>query len=184
MKLNNKAANTVRHDIWRTIMQTANKIYIPGKFAKPPQTMIDSTVITIPNTMGQTPDLAKQQIEATGLNAKISLRPMASGQAVGTVAFTRPAGGTAVSSGSQVVIYVSSGGETVVPDVAGKTVSEAKAILLAAGFSAVSEPQASQSQYFVHSPTVPKGSVVATTPPAGTAAQGAGAILLIISTGP
>ena len=184
MLLNKKAANTVRHDIWRTIMQTANKIYIPGKFAKPPQTMIDSTVITIPNTAGQTPDSAKQLIETAGLNAKISLRPMASGQQVGTVAFTRPAAGTAVSSGTQIVIYVSSGGETVVPDVAGKTVSEAKAILLAAGFSAVSEPQASQSQYFVHSPTVPKGSVVATTPPAGTSAQGAGAILLIISTGP
>jgi membrane peptidoglycan carboxypeptidase len=182
--LNKKAANTVRHDIWRTIMQTANKLYIPGKFAAPPSTMIDATMITIPNTSGQTPDQAKQLIETAGLNAKISLRQMPSGQPVGTVAYTRPSGGTTVSSGTQVVIYVSSGGQTIVPDVSGKSVSDAKAALLAAGFSAVSEPQASQSQYFVHSATVPKGYVVSTTPPAGTSAQGAGAILLIISTGP
>jgi len=184
MLLNKKAANTVRHDIWRTIMQTANKEYVPGKFAKPPQTMIDSAQILIPQTAGQTPEAAQQQIESAGLNAKISLRQMSSGQPVGTVAYTKPAGGTVISSGTQVVIYVSSGGVTVVPDVSGKSVADAKAILLAAGFSAVSEPQASQGQFFVHSSTVPKGYVVSTNPPAGTQAQGTGAILLVISSGP
>jgi len=184
MLLNKKAANTVRHDIWRTIMQTANKLYVPGKFASPPDTMISGDTVVVPNTSGQTPDQAVQTIEAAGLNAKISLRQMPSGQPIGTVAYTRPSGGSTAISGGQVVIYVSSGGQTVIPDVSGKSVSDAKAILLAAGFSAVSEPQASQGQYFVHSATVPKGYVVSTAPPAGTSAQGAGAILLIISTGP
>jgi beta-lactam-binding protein with PASTA domain len=64
------------------------------------------------------------------------------------------------------------------------TVSAAKAALLQAGFAAVSEPQASQTQFFVKSSTVPKGDVVGTNPAAGSPAASTGAILLIISTGP
>jgi hypothetical protein len=42
-QLNKKAANTVRHDIWRTTMQTANKLYPPaGSMPAPPQSMIDA----------------------------------------------------------------------------------------------------------------------------------------------
>ena len=182
--LNKKAANTVRHDIWRTIMQTANKLYPGGPLDNPPQTMIDATMIVVPAVMGQTPDAAKTALEAADLNAKIRVTPVASGQPAGTVAYTRPAATKVIPRGTQVQIYVSSGGLTPVPDVAGLTVSEAKAKLLAAGFSAVSEPQASQSQFFVKSPTIPKGNVVATDPAAGTNAAGAGAILLIISAGP
>jgi beta-lactam-binding protein with PASTA domain len=83
-----------------------------------------------------------------------------------------------------VKIYISKGGNAPVPDVAGLTVAAAKAKLLAAGFSAVSEPQASQGQFFVKSSTIPKGYVVGTDPAAGTSAAGNGAILLIISAGP
>jgi beta-lactam-binding protein with PASTA domain len=64
------------------------------------------------------------------------------------------------------------------------TVVDAKAKLLAAGFAAVSEPQSSQSQFFVNSSTVPVGNVVGTSPPAGTPAEVLGAILLVISKGP
>ena len=184
-QLNHKAANTVRHDIWRTIMQTANKLYPPAKtMPNPPQTMIDATMLVVPAVGGQTPDAAAQAVNATGLNAKVSVKTVASAQPSGTVAKTVPGAGQVIPIGSQVVIYVSAGGQTAVPDVSGKSVADAKAILLNAGFSAVSEPQASQGQFFVHSPTVPKGNVVSTDPPAGTQAAGAGAILLIISSGP
>jgi beta-lactam-binding protein with PASTA domain len=64
------------------------------------------------------------------------------------------------------------------------TVVNAKATLLAAGFAAVSEPQPSQSQFFVKHPTIAKGWVVSTDPAAGSPADQAGAILLIISAGP
>ena len=182
--LNKKAANTVRHDIWRTIMKTANKLYPTGPLDNPPQDMIDATMIVVPAVAGQTPDAAKSALEAADLNAKIIVTPVASGQAPGTVAYTRPSATKVIPRGTQVAIYVSSGGLTAVPDVAGLSVSEAKAKLLAAGFSAVSEPQASQSQFFVKSPTIAKGLVVGTDPAAGSMAQGAGAILLIISSGP
>jgi beta-lactam-binding protein with PASTA domain len=83
-----------------------------------------------------------------------------------------------------VTLYISKGGSVVVPDVSGLTVAEAKAELLAAGFAAVSEPQPSQTTYFVNSSTIPIGNVVGTSPAAGTPAEGLGAILLIISKGP
>jgi membrane peptidoglycan carboxypeptidase len=184
-QLNHKAANTVRHEIWRTIMQTADKLYPPAKtMPNPPQTMIDATMIVVPPVGGQTPDAASQAVISTGLNAKVSVKTVSSAQPAGTVAKTVPAAGQVIPIGSQVVIYVSQGGQTAVPDVSGKSVADAKATLLDAGFSAVSEPQPSQGQFFVHSPTVPKGNVVSTVPTAGTQAAGDGAILLIISSGP
>ena len=184
IKLNNKAGNTVRHDIWRTIMQTVNKLYKGGALQAPPQSMIDATYMTVPSVAGQLPSNGQAAIEAGDLNAKIMVSQVSSAAPAGTIAYTRPSAGASVPRGTQIHIYVSKGGNTVVPDVSGLTVAAAKAKLLGAGFSAVSEPQASQSQYFVHSSTVPKGSVVATNPAAGTSATGDGAILLIISLGP
>lgn len=184
IRLNNKAGNTVRHDIWRTLMQQANKLYPGGPLQAPPQSMIDATYITIPSVTTQLPTNATQVIETADLNAKVVVTQVSSAAPAGTVAYTKPAAGTSVPRGTQIKIYVSKGGNTTVPDVAGLTVAAAKAKLLGAGFSAVSEPQPSQTQYFVKSPTIAKGLVVGTDPAAGSSAAGNGAILLVISAGP
>jgi beta-lactam-binding protein with PASTA domain len=182
--MNKKAANTVRHDIWRTIMQQANKTYKGGAFTAPPASMIDATMIAVPATIGTGPDAAVQTLETAGLSAKVVVTPVGSIQPKGTVAKTVPAAGQVVASGRQVLIYVSAGGSIIVPDVSGMTVDKAKAALLAAGFSAVNVPQASQGQFYLHSPTVTKGLVVSTIPAAGTASDSTAAILLEISAGP
>lgn len=182
--LHGKAANTVRHDIWRTIMKTVNKIYVPGKFTDPPSTMIDATMITVPNQVGKLPGDAANDLVLNGLNANVMVKQVISSQPVGTVAFTMPHEGQSIPRGSQVKIFVSMGGSAVVPSVAGMSVSDAKTTLLNAGFSAVSSPVATQSQFFVHSPNVPAGKVASTLPAAGSTASAAGAILLIISLGP
>jgi membrane peptidoglycan carboxypeptidase len=184
IKLNKKAGNTVRHDIWRTIMQAADKIYKGGPLDNPPATMIDAAYIKVPDVTGQTPDAAAEVIKTNRLSGTIVVKQIASPQPAGTVAYTRPAAGQTAPQGSEVKIYVSKGGGSVVPNVAGMSVVNAKATLLQAGFAAVSEPQASQTQFFVKSPTVPKGMVVGTDPAAGSPAASTGAILLIISTGP
>ena len=184
LRLNNKAANTVRHDIWRTIMQAANKKYPGAEFDAPPAGMTGTTMIAIPQVAGSAPDAAVELIKASDLNAKIATSPVTSSFPKGSVAYTRPSVGTTAARGSQIKIFVSAGGAETVPNVAGMSVTNAKATLLAAGFSAVSEPQASQSQFFVKSPTIPAGKVVGTDPAAGSPADKAGAILLIISTGP
>jgi len=184
IKLNNKAGNTVRHDIWRTIMQAADKIYKGGALDNPPASMLDAAMIKVPDVSGQTPDAANEVIKTNLLSGTIVVKQVASPLPAGTVAYTRPAAGAVVPSGAQVKIYVSKGGGSVVPNVAGMSVLNAKATLLQAGFAAVSEPQPSQTQFFVKSTTVPKGMVVGTDPAAGSPAASTGAILLIISAGP
>ena len=184
IRLNNKAGNTVRHDIWRTTMQQVNKLYPGGPLASPPQTMIDATMIKVPVVSTRVPSDATQLIETSDLNAAVVVGQVTSSAPAGTVAYTRPSAGTVVPRGTQIKIYVSKGGNAVVPDVAGLSVAAAKAKLLSAGFAAVSEPQPSQTQYFVKSPTIAKGLVVGTDPAVGSSANGASAILLYISTGP
>ena len=184
IRINKKIASTLRHDIWRTTMQAANKKYPGVAFDAPPADMLGTTMIAIPIIAGTDPTAAEELVKASDLNAKIIPTAVTSSFPAGSVAFTRPAAGQTLPRGSQVKIYVSAGGAETVPDVAGMSVVNAKAALLAAGFSAVSEPQPSQGQFFVKHPTIPKGRVVSTDPPAGSAADQAGAILLIISSGP
>ena len=183
-KLNNKAANTVRHDIWRTTMKTANKLYPGGPFTPPPAEMLNASLAVVPSVAGLDPQAAAQQLKVAGFSPTIMTTPVAGSTPTGTVAFTRPSANSSQPSGSQIRIYVSKGGSVTVPNVAGMTVANAKATLLAAGYAAVSEPQPSQTQYFQKSATVPKGNVIGTDPAAGTAATVNSAILLIISAGP
>ena len=182
--LNNRAGGTVRHEIWRTIMQSANKKYPGKKFDAPPQDMIDATMIEIPTVAGQVPDLAVQNLIAADLNAKIILTPVASTKPSGTVSYTKPNAGNLIARGTLIKIYVSKGGLTPLPGVKGKTVEEATAIINAAGFQTVSVPQPSQTQLFVNDPVVPAGMVVGTLPKGGRPVPSSNAILLIISKGP
>jgi serine/threonine-protein kinase len=138
----------------------------------------------MPDVNALPPDVAEQLIRSAGLSAQVSEVTVASGNPIGTVAYADFAAGSSVPRGTLVTISISRGGTVPVPDVAGLSVTDAKARLLAAGFAAVSEPQQSQSQFFVNSSTVPAGNVVGTSPPAGTPAEVLGAILLVISKGP
>jgi membrane peptidoglycan carboxypeptidase len=186
ISLNGKAGNTVRHDIWRSIMQVANKQYPTGVFPNPPQSMIDATMITVPQVSGQAPSDAEQNILINDLNATIVVKKVASSQPAGTVAYTRPSGGQVIPRGSQVKIFVSSGGQIKIPSagVVGETPENAIATLVGAGFSTATAPQPSQTQLFQRSDTIPAGRVLGTIPAVGKSASKDSAILLIISTGP
>jgi membrane peptidoglycan carboxypeptidase len=174
----------VRHEIWRKVMTRANKLYGGNAFPAPPEVYLGASNVIMPNVIGLLPTDAEEFIKLAGLSVKIAKNPVLSMNPAGTVASADYQAGTEVIRGSLVTLYISKGGSVVVPDVAGLTVAEAKAKLLAAGFSAVSEPQPSQFTSFVFSSTIPKGNVVSTSPGPGTPAEGLGAILLIISKGP
>jgi len=182
--LHGSKGSTVRHDIWRTIMKSANKTYPGIAFDAPPQTMIDATYITVPSVGGQVPDVASQNILAAGLGVDVQSVLVPSTAAAGTVAYTIPKIGNSIPQGTTVKVYVSKGGLTKVPDVYNMSVADATTALNNAGFPSVSLPQRSQQQYFVHDPNVPDGKVVGTLPAAGKSVSSANAILLIISTGP
>jgi membrane peptidoglycan carboxypeptidase len=182
--VNGVNGGSVRHEIWRQIMEKANELYPGEDFAGPPSMYLGSSAVTMPDVNALPPDVAEQLIRSAGLSAQVSEVTVASGNPIGTVASTDFAAGSTVPRGTLVTISISRGGTVPVPDVAGLSVADAKAKLLAAGFAAVSEPQSSQSQFFVNSSTVPVGNVVGTSPPAGTPAEVLGAILLVISKGP
>ena len=182
--VNGVNGGSVRHEIWRTIMERANELYPGEDFPGPPSMYLGSSAVTMPDVNALPPDVAEQLIRSAGLSAQVSDVTVASGNPIGTVASADFAAGSTVPRGTLVTISISRGGTVPVPDVAGLSVVDAKAKLLAAGFAAVSEPQSSQSQFFVNSSTVPVGNVVGTSPPAGTPAEVLGAILLVISKGP
>jgi membrane peptidoglycan carboxypeptidase len=174
----------VRHEIWRNVMTRANKLYGGSAFPAPPEVYLGASKVIMPDVNGLLPTDAEEFVKIAGLSVKIAKSPILSMNPIGTVASADYQAGTEVIRGSLVTLYLSKGGSVVVPEVAGLTVAEAKAKLLESGFSAVSEPVASQSQFFVNSTTIPKGNVVSTSPGPGTPAEGLGAILLIISKGP
>ena len=182
--VNGVNGGSVRHEIWRKIMQRANELYPGGSFGDPPSAYLGATSVIMPDVNALPPEVAEQLIRSAGLSAEISDVTVASANPVGTVASADFPAGTAVPRGTLVNVFVSRGGTVAVPDVAGLTVDEAKAKLLAAGFAAVSEPQPSQRQFFVFSSTIPVGNVVSTSPSAGSQADVQGAILLILSKGP
>jgi beta-lactam-binding protein with PASTA domain len=174
----------IRHEIWRTIMTLANELYPGEAFAAPPASYLGASSITMPDINALPPDVAQQILRDAGLSAVVSDVTVVSQNPIGTTAYASYPAGASVPFGTLVTISISRGGTVVVPDVSGLSVTDAKAALLAAGFSVVSEPQPSQSQFFVKSATIPEGNVVGTNPTAGSSAEVLGAILLIISKGP
>jgi serine/threonine-protein kinase len=144
---------------------------------------LGASKVIMPEINALLPADAEEFIKLAGLSVKVDTTPVLSLNPIGTIAYADIEPGTEVIRGSMVTL-ISKGGEVVVPDVSGLSVAAAKAKLLAAGFSAVSEPQPTQNTFFVNSSTIPKGNVVGTSPGAGTPAEGLGAILLIISKGP
>ncbi len=95
--------------IWKRIMLASLKKQPPKAFPPIDPSVVKGVTVQIPNLVGLDPENAKAQLESLGLSATISTTPVASGAPQGTVAKTNPAGGVSVSSGRQVVIYVSSG---------------------------------------------------------------------------
>jgi beta-lactam-binding protein with PASTA domain len=184
ISVNGTPGGVIRHEIWRTIMTLANELYPGQAFASAPDLYLGASSVTMPDINALPPDVAVQILRDAGLSAVVSDVTVVSQNPIGTTAYATYPAGASVPFGSLVTISISHGGTVVVPDVSGLSVTEAKALLLAAGFSAVTEPQPSQSQFFVISSTIPAGNVVGTNPGAGTSADVLGAILLIISKGP
>ncbi|CAB4557455.1 unannotated protein [freshwater metagenome] len=174
----------LRHEIWRQIMTVANELYPGEAFPSPPSMYLGASTVVMPDVNALPPEIALEILRDAGLAAQISASQVLSSNPPGTVAAADHATGAQLPRGTLVTISLSRGGTVAVPDVAGLSIADATARLLSYGFSAVSAPQPSQGQYFVHSSTVPDGMVVGTNPPAGSSADALGAVLLIISKGP
>lgn len=133
---------------------------------------------TVPKVVGMDQGVATQNVQAAGLVPNVRQRHDNAIPA-GKVATTTPAADTHVAKGSAVEIVVSSG-RPVVPRISpGTPVAQAEQILRNSDLVARQNPSS------VHShPTAPPGTVVATSPAAGTELNVGAPVTLVLSTGP
>lgn len=110
-----KSAYYARHDVWRTVMKLANKLYKPGKMASAPSVYTGAGGATVPDVTTLDPTTASSQIQLADLNFQVIKTQVLSDKPAGTVAYTVPGIGAKVTRGTIVKIYVSTGGAVVVP---------------------------------------------------------------------
>ncbi|GGU79090.1 serine/threonine protein kinase [Streptomyces filipinensis] len=131
----------------------------------------------VPPLLAKTEAQARDRLDAAGLKVGQVKRAYNDTVKRGTVIGTDPAPGARIRDHDAVTLTVSLGPDTVnVPDVAGRTLAEARTRLKADGL----EPGMVTRAF---SEDVDKGSVIATTPKAGTRRHAGSAIALTVSKG-
>ncbi|MEY2693684.1 MAG: hypothetical protein RL142_32 [Actinomycetota bacterium] len=110
-----KSAYYARHDIWRTVMKLANKIYKPGAMPSAPSIFAGATGATVPDVSTMDPTSASSQLQLADLYYDVKVDQVLSDKPAGTVAYTVPAAGSRVTRGTIIKVYISSGGAVRVP---------------------------------------------------------------------
>ncbi|MGW3461046.1 Stk1 family PASTA domain-containing Ser/Thr kinase [Streptomyces olivaceoviridis] len=131
----------------------------------------------VPPLLAKTEAQAKERLKAAGLDVGQVKRAYSDTVERGTVIGSDPAPGARIRDHDSVTLTVSLGPETVnVPNVAGQSLAKARARLKADDL----EPGMVTRAF---SDDVPRGSVIGTTPEAGTERHAGSAIALIVSKG-
>lgn len=134
--------------------------------------------VKVPNVVGMTEAEAIKELNKKGLGYTIKAREESKKYEVGTVMKQSPEDGTRVKKNTQIELTISSkliGEEIVVPDVSGKDESEAQKALEKAGFEKItSEAVYSDKE---------QGTVIGTTPSAGSKATKETEIKMQVSKG-
>jgi eukaryotic-like serine/threonine-protein kinase len=140
-----------------------------------------TTSLTVPNLVNQSVSAAQSQLSSMKLTP--SVQYSASCVQVNVVCSMSPTAGTTVSPGSTVILYTAQSTTTTapptptVPDVSGDTPTTACNILGQKGYTCGSTSYQSSS-------TVAQGSVIGTSPAAGTQFASGNTVNLIVSSGP
>ena len=131
----------------------------------------------VPPVLAKTQTQATQQLQKAGLDLGAVKHAYSDTVQRGTVISSDPAPGTRIRDNRSVALTISDGPETVqVPDVSARPLAEARARLKKSGL----EPGMITREF---SDDVPKGSVISTTPEAGTKRHTGSAITLVVSKG-
>ncbi|AOW93887.1 serine/threonine protein kinase [Rhodococcus sp. WMMA185] len=89
--------------------------------------------VRVPDVTGQTVEVAQANIEGAGF--EVTIEQVDSGLDEGLVVSTDPAGGSTAAEGDTITIMVSNGNNIEMPDLTGKTVSQALTALRSAGWT-------------------------------------------------
>ena len=176
--VNNRAVSTIRHAIWKEVMLEVNKHYEEVQFPTANPRYVEATMLNVPEITGFGIDSAEVQLITSGLNIKFVETPVSSAQQVGTVAYTFPAAGESIPRGSIIEVFISAGGQLIVPDVSGLALEDAYTTLEVMGFFPT-PPQ--PSQYWMLNlcdPNLPAGSAHSTIPAAGESVIVASAVIV------
>ncbi len=135
--------------------------------------------VKVPNVVGKTEEAAKKELNEKGLGFKVAERKESNKYEEGTVSEQKTEAGKKVDKNTTILVVVSSGlvGEKIqVPDVSGRSESEAQSMLTQAGFKKISSE-------FVFSDSVAEGDVIETTPAAHAEATEDTQIVMKVSKG-
>jgi beta-lactam-binding protein with PASTA domain len=134
--------------------------------------------VTVPDVVGATFEAAQASIvDATLLVGNVTQQPSSTVPSENVISQDPPAG-TSVASAAAVDLVVSSGpAPATVPDVVGLDQGAAGAALANAGLAVGAVTQQSSA-------SLPSGSVISQSPPAGTSVAAGSAVDLVVSTGP
>ncbi|RBY75889.1 Stk1 family PASTA domain-containing Ser/Thr kinase [Blastococcus sp. TF02-09] len=133
--------------------------------------------VLMPNIVGLDEERAREQLAQANFNGTIDTRQEDSLQEAGTVAAVSPDEGQPVDPDGRITLSISTG-SIELPDVTTRTEADARGVLTDAGFrdSQISTEEVDSEQ--------PPGTVVATTPGAGSDASADTRIVLQLSGGP
>ena len=132
--------------------------------------------VTVPSLTGMTIADATKRLEKAGFKLKQGDSRPSEGAPAGTIIEQTPLGGALANPGTTISVVTSAGQrEVVVPETKGMTRRDAEHALEEAGFSVGAVQQQSSESA--------RGTVLATTPAAGSKVA-AGAVTLILSNGP
>jgi eukaryotic-like serine/threonine-protein kinase len=133
-------------------------------------------ILRVPDVVGQSETVATANLRNFGFDVKVEPRADAN-TAPGNVIEQNPAGDTEAQSGTEVKIIVAARtGTAKVPDLTGKTSTEAGTLLVAEGFRMVLRDEASS--------TTEKGLVSRTEPTAGQEIDRNSPVIVFVSRGP
>jgi beta-lactam-binding protein with PASTA domain/tRNA A-37 threonylcarbamoyl transferase component Bud32 len=131
-----------------------------------------------PRVVGLSPAAAATAVKDAGLALRTGSAEYSDTVPKGEITRQDPGAGARVKRGTTVVIHVSRGIRTVVmPDVAGKTEAQARALLKARDISVTTVTRR-------YDAAVPKDHVVSSSVPKGTAVRHGSAVSLVVSDGP
>jgi hypothetical protein len=134
--VNGIQAALLRHVIFRPVAQAIDAIYPGGAFAEPDPSLLKGNPVFVPDVRGKTAEQAKAMIELAELNY-VKGKTVDSDLPAGTVVRTSPGAGDSVPRGTEVVVYLSNGQASALPDVTGQDVVSAKNALNSAGWNNV-----------------------------------------------
>lgn len=135
--------------------------------------------VKVPSVVGLTEDEAKKTLNEKGLGYKVVERKESNKYEEGTVSEQKTEAGAKVKKNTTIQVIVSSGlvgDKLIIPDVSGRSESEAQSMLAQTGFKKISSE-------FEYSDSVAEGDVIGTTPVAGAEATEDTQIVMKVSKG-